>query len=164
MKSRATLVVAIVLMPVLALGAFAAATSARIVPGKGIAGIQIGERASSVRRSLGKPARVVPPGWFYRAPLGGWVGFTGQRVDDVWTHSRKQRTRRRIGPGSTLRATKHAYPKARCHRRSGKWDVLCILSFRRKHRRVDTDFLFKGQRLAVVDVFRVRRPKKQGSF
>jgi len=158
------MVVAVVLTQVLILCALAAEAGGEIVPGRGIAGVQIGERAKSVRHALGKPARVVPPGWFYRAPLGGWVGFTRYRVDDVWTNSRRQRTRRGIGPGSTLRATKHAYPKARCHRRSGRWDALCVLSSRKGHRRVDADFLFKAGRLAVVDVFRVRHPKNRGSF
>lgn len=163
-RPRAILAVAVGLTLILAIGIVATTASARIVPGRGIAGVQIGERASSVRKSLGRPARVVPPDWFYGAPLAGWVGLTGHRVDDVWTHSHRQHTRRGIGPGSTLRATKRAYPKAHCHRRSGRWDALCVLTFRGKHRSVDTDFLFKGRRLAVVDMFRVRRPKKRGPF
>jgi hypothetical protein len=140
------------------------AATARIVPGRGMAGVQIGDRMPAVRHTLGKPRRVVPPSWVYGLPLKGQVGFAGRRVDDIWTRSRRQRTKRGIGPGSTLRMTKRAYPKLRCHHRSGAWNVLCVLHHLAKHGRVDTDFLFKRNRVAIVDVFGVRRSKKGGPF
>jgi len=118
----------------------------------------------AVREALGNPRRVVAPSWIYGAPLRGRVSFVSRHVDDVWTRSRRQRTKRGIGPGSTLRAVKRAYPKVRCHSRAGRWDALCALSSRTNRGHIDTNFLFDGRRVAVVDVFRVRQPKENGPF
>jgi hypothetical protein len=136
--------------------------SAKIVVGQGIAGVKLGESEAQVRKQLGKPRYVQPPGWGYGNPLGGWVGFDfQQRVNDIWTTSRRQRTNRGIGPGASVRAARRAYPKARCYRHAGRWSLLCIIKSHRHGNVTETDFFFTS-RLAQVDIFLVPPvPKRQ---
>ncbi|MGN6189713.1 MAG: hypothetical protein ACTHOE_12525 [Conexibacter sp.] len=128
---------------------------ARIVIGQGIAGVRIGDGQRHVRRVLGRPDRVIPPAWAYGAPLHGRVGFDHRRrVNDIWTTSRRQRTRAGVGPGSSVAAVRRAYRHARCFRgRHGDAIVLCALRSHRRGRTVETDFLFRRRQVKTVDVF-----------
>lgn len=129
--------------------------AARIAPAKGIAGISIGERMGQVRRHLGRPRRVRPPSWVYGASLKGRVGFDDRgRVNFVWTASRRQRTRKGVGPGVGLRRMKGAYPHARCYAKAGRWRALCVLVSRRHGKTVKADFLFRRV-LRRVEVYLV---------
>jgi hypothetical protein len=124
----------------LAPGAFAT-----IVVGQGIAGVKLGESQTQVRKLLGKPRYIQPPGWGYGNPLGGWVGFDfNHRVNDIWTTSRRQTTNDGIGPGASVSSVKRAYPNVKCYTHRGlKWRTLCVLASRGQRPAVETDFLFK---------------------
>jgi hypothetical protein len=138
------------------------ATCARILPGHGIARVDVGFSATHVRHLLGRPHKVVPPTWVYGAPLKGRVGFNHRyRVNDVWTKSLRQKTPKGIGPGSSLRAMRRAYPHARCHASKRGPRRICTLTARHGRHRINTDFLFKG-RLRLVDVYLVPPPLKPG--
>ncbi len=140
----------------------AADASAKIVVGQGIAGVKLGESQTQVRRHLGKPAYVQPPAWGYRNPLDGQVSLDYHRhVNDIWTTSRRQKTNRGIGPGSSVKAARRAYPNARCYQ-YGRSTGVCVLRTRNHQRVVETDFWFRGA-LSKVDIFLVppipkRRP------
>lgn len=127
---------------------------ARIVIGKGIAGVQLGDSQARVMQQLGKPVSVVPPDLLYGRPLDGHVGFDfTRRVDDISTRSSAQRTDRRVGPSMTDRAVRHAYPHLRCYRHAAQWTMLCFVIGKYHHFPVETDFLFKGHMLREIDIF-----------
>jgi hypothetical protein len=160
-RSRAVLCAALAAAAIVS-AAFAVVASAKILPGRGIAAVSVGERPASVRRTLGRPARVVPPAWLYGGSLRGRVGFGDRhRVNDVWTTSPRQRTSRGIGPGSAAPAMRRAYPKAHCYRHAGHWRLLCVLTSRHRNRTVKADFLFAA-RLRKVDVYLVPPTIKPG--
>jgi len=152
MNLHRTVAVVVAVLGVLA----PAPASARITIGKGIAGVAVGDGMSSVRKGLGRPKKVHPPAWVYGRPLVGEVEFDHRRqVHGVWTTSSRQRTRQGIGPGSSLRAARHAYPHLRCHSK-GRFE-LCVLRRRHHHKMIATDFLFRG-RLRVVNIHLVPKP------
>jgi len=139
----------------------AADASARIVIGQGIAGVRLGESEAQVKKLLGKPRYIQPPGWGYGNPLGGWVGFDfKQRVNDIWTTSRHQLTNLGIGPGSSVRAVRRAYPKAQCYRHAGHWRLLCVLRSLHRGHTVYSELLFTGH-LSEVDIFLAPAQSKQ---
>jgi hypothetical protein len=126
-------------------GALTDAAAAKIVPGRSIAGIKVGYSIKRVRDALGRPHKVAPPAWLYGKPLDGGIGFNfRRRVNDIWTTARHQKTVRGIGPGSTVRATKRAYPRAGCYTHRRRRTQLCILTSHYRGRTIKTDFLFSG--------------------
>ncbi len=155
MRLASAVVTLVVLATVLGSGT----ASARITPGTGMAGVSMGGKMRQVRASLGKPKKVRPPAWVYGAPLKGQVEFDHRRrVKSIWTASRRQRTRKGIGPGSSLRSTRRAYPRLRCYSR--RKFRRCTLRRRHRHKVIATDFLFRG-RLRIVNVHLL--PKPQGT-
>jgi hypothetical protein len=139
-----------------------APVTARIRPSHGIAGVGIGASAAHVRAVLGRPHRVIAPAWGYGAPLNGRVGFDHRhRVGYVWSANRSQRTRKGIGPGSSFRAMRRAYPQIPCRRTRNATRRLCTLNFHEGRRRVRCDLLFHG-RLRRVDVYLVPDPVRPG--
>jgi hypothetical protein len=139
------------LLLILAMAFAPASAYARISPGEGIGPVHLGERMARVRATLGKPDRVHAPRWIYRAPLKGAIAFShGRRAVSISTSSRRQRTNQGIGPGSTFKATKNAYPKAKCHRSPVKKRAFCTLVSRRHHRTFKTDFSFRSRLRSVV--------------
>jgi len=149
------------LVALLLICAVPALALARIVPGKGIGGVKLGDRMAHVRVVLGKPDRVRPPSWIYGRPLKERIGFGHrQRVNAISTTSPRQRTRRGIGPGSSFRATKEAYPRARCHQSHGHKRAFCTLTVRNHHHTVKTDFAFR-KRLRWVEIYLV--PPRTGT-
>jgi hypothetical protein len=131
--------------------------AAQIKPGRGVAGVAIGDGTGDVRHRLGRPSRVRPPAWVYGLPLRGEVEFDHRRrVKSIWTSSPRQRTQKGIGPGSSLQAARRAYPRLRCH--SKHKFKRCTLRRHRHDRVVATDFLFK-QRLRIVSVHLLPKPE-----
>lgn len=127
--------------------------SAQIVPGMGIAGVAIGDRAKQVRSELGRPLAMLPPTWVYGAPLRGRVGFDHRkRVNLVWTSSTRQRTARGIGPGVSLRRMKRAYSRATCYPKAGRWRVRCVIATVRRGVEMRADFFF-GNLLRRVEIY-----------
>lgn len=147
----------LLLLAALSFLGFPGSATAKIVPGIGIARVEVGFSEAHVRKLLGPPERIVPPEWLYKGRLKGRIGFnTNGRVNRILTTSKSQRTRRRVGPGVSLRRTRNAYPGATCKRRQGlKWSALCFLNSGSGQKRVHTDFLFDNRlRLRVVDIYR----------
>jgi len=142
-----------------AAGAVAPSAQATIVPSRGIAGVRLGYSMKRVRHALGKPRRVAPPAWEYGRPLRGRVSFNHRRrVDDIWTVSPRQRTRRGIGPGASLRRFRLSYPRVHCrgrHRRR-----VCIVAAHHNGRTTKTFFAFRG-RLRMVEIYLL--PPRGGS-
>jgi hypothetical protein len=104
----------------------ASATELTIVPGVGIGKVKLGMTAAQVKKALGKSYTInsttnlsgrhyVEYGWNYSQ----WtVTFAQQgrrlRVVQVGVVTRKQRTAKGIGPGSSWRALVRAYPNGVC--------------------------------------------------
>jgi hypothetical protein len=142
----------------LAVGLLPMSARAAIVPGRGIAGVRIGDNEVQVRGALGKPRKIVPPSWAFGAPLKGRVGFNhARRVNDIWTTSTRQSTTKGIGPGSSLGRVKHSYPAARCDRRP-KGEQLCILASHRQRDTIRTAFILRDGHLRVVEIYVVIPP------
>ena len=97
--------------------------------------------------------------WFYEhegpnAKPVDWVTFAGRRVVGVETRDPRQRTRRGIGPGDSLKALKKAYPGVRCKPDPAvKW--VCKVFTPRGKRRVVNKFVFFKSEISVVDVGRI---------
>ena len=135
-------------------GLLSVTAGATIMPGKGIAGIQIGMRMVRVREVLGRPHDVKPPTWGYGNPLRGRIGFDhSRRVNDIWTTSRRQKTKRGIGPGSSFKRMRQRYPKARCHGGRGH-GRLCLVAGHHSGKIVKTAFVFH-RRLRRVEIYLV---------
>jgi hypothetical protein len=147
----------LLLLTILSVLGFPGSAAAKIVPGVGIARVEIGFSEAHVRKLLGSPKRIVPPEWLYKGRLKGRIGFnTNGRVNRILTTSKIQRTGRHVGPGVCLRRTRNAYSGATCKRRQElRWSALCFLTSGHGGSRVHTDFLFDRQlRLQMVDIYR----------
>lgn len=130
----------------------AATAEAKIVVGEGIAGVKLGMTMAQVKTKLGPPT--LDQGadfkgnteWNYaKKPLMGAMSFDRHgKLLGLWTSSKGQKTSKGIGPGSSLAATRKAYPPARC--KSGPWGpytrVLCTLKSRYKGHIVEALFTF----------------------
>jgi hypothetical protein len=99
----------------LSIGAVASPPAqAKIIVGKGAAGVQLGFTKAQVINVLGKPLRKEPGFWAYAKPCLCTLDWRHQRVRSIDTLSKTQRTNKGIGPGSSLKATTAAYPEAKC--------------------------------------------------
>jgi hypothetical protein len=140
----------------------APAALGRIIIGNGIAGITLSESEAQVRRHLGKPRYIQPPGWGYGAPLDGWVGFDYyHRVDEIWTTSKSQRTSRGVGPGASLTVLRRAYPHVQCYTNVPRKRLVCILQSHQHGHSVETEF-FLTRKIDRIDILLLPAvPKRQ---
>jgi hypothetical protein len=109
--------------------AFAAAPAhAQIVPQRGIKGIRLGMSATEVRARLGVPDRnTTRPDeiqgririYAYGLTTATFATAGRARVIAVSTSSRRERTSRGIGVGSTRASVRENVPGARCRREFG---------------------------------------------
>ena len=141
--------------------AFASAANAEIVPGKGIAGISLGQTQAKVHDVAGEPLHVARRSdefgktiiWSY---LRLNVDFrNGKRVTTVTSFSRTERTALDIGVGSTEAQLVEAYPSATCRTEpaGGKVFRSCFLS-RGTSPGPITAFAIRGSRVDHVQVTR----------
>ena len=120
----------------------------RIIPGRSIGGVKLGERAKDVKRELGKPNYVNHVGktvvWFFsQQPFRGPVALKHGKVDTMGTYSKRQRTNRGIGPGSSYAATTRKYPGAKCDSSPiGPNAEVCVIEGKIGHRKTNTSFIF----------------------
>jgi hypothetical protein len=127
----------------------------RVIVGRGVAGVVLGETGSAVRARLGTPSRQQPPYWSYpnldtRVQLDYWG-----RVQDIETTWAQARTGRGVGPGASLSRFRRAYPHARCYRASvATARRICVMRSRYEGRVVESDFLFTS-RLRMIDMYAV---------
>jgi hypothetical protein len=147
-------------VPGLVVLAMAGSAQASIVVGKSIDGVRLGDTEAQVRKALGEPSYTMPPdyrgesSWGYPKTLEGRVGFDRQgRVNGMWTISRKQRTSKGIGPGSSLVLVRKAYPAVVCATGPfGPQSLLCTLKSRYHGRIVETSFPFFTRSAGVREV------------
>jgi hypothetical protein len=134
----------------------ASVADAKITPGRGLAGAELDWSQAHVRRALGRPTSVAPPTWTYRHRHLQVSFGHDRRADSLVTSSRRERTSRRVGPGSTVAAVRRAYPKARCVEAAfGGAIRLCALTSRRSGQTVETDFVFE-ERVSRVEIYYLR--------
>jgi hypothetical protein len=130
----------------------------RIVLGQSIAGVKLGESEAQVTATLGAPAYKMPEGqntsWGYPKGLEGRIGFDhSAHVNSMWTLSRHQKTNKGIGPGSSLKQLRKAYPAVKCATGPfGPTSLICVLKSRHGGRTVETTFPFFTRSAGVREV------------
>ena len=144
--------------------ALASTANAKIVVGQSINGVKLGETQPQVQAALGQPASTNSVGnqgsaWFYSDRSS--VGFnTALTVDSLVTYSSKQKTNKDIGVGSSLKATRKAYPKVKCESSAaflgpgsaqctiktnyGGKPVLTVIDFRKPNAAEEVDVEFES--------------------
>ena len=151
--------VGLALAGVLALPATAAAA---IVPGHGVAGVELGDSAAKVTAALGKPGSVQKykggQSWFYGNGPVWWVTIrvkgASKTVRGLETSDRKQRTSRGVGVGSSMAALRKAYHRLTCKQGwlglpySSCWILTSV-----RGKKVPTNFVLnRGKPVSAVDI------------
>lgn len=136
------------------LAALPAAAQATIIPGKSVAGLKLGDTTAKVKKVLGKPeagSNMLNYRYIRRHGIG--VYFVAGRALEIMVTRRPQATKSGIRVGSTSKALKKAYPRAKCRPAVvGKDTVECRLSSRSKRRVTETVFTTKRDRVASIVV------------
>jgi hypothetical protein len=131
-----------------------AVAAARIVVNRGVGRARIGMTASQVRAVLGRPDDVERSGstsaLVYRSRKLV-VTLSAGRVQIVSTRSRRERTSRGVGPGSTLRALRAGVGGTRCGAKAGV--DFCKVGSSRSGRRSTVFLIVDG----IVDTVSVAR-------
>ncbi len=138
----------------------APAASASIVIGQSIAGVKLNDSEAQVEQALGSPTLKQPPdsqggvSWNYaKLPLMGVVSFTGGTITGMWTISKRQKTSKGVGPGSSLAQVRKAYPQAKCSTGPfGPKSVICTVKSKYHGRLVDTGFPFFTRSVGAREV------------
>jgi hypothetical protein len=119
-----------------------------IVPGKSIAGVKLGDSEARVENVLGKPASTTTSHgstlWDYSKQfLKGTLYFKHSEMEGIETFSKREKTNKGIGPGSSLAATQRKYPSAKCESPSFDPDgLMCVIAGKHDGHKVKTSFLF----------------------
>jgi hypothetical protein len=154
-----SLPLAFAVAPLLA-GIMATSAGATIIVGRSIAGVALGASEAQVTQTLGAPTLRQPPDvegnieWNYaKPPLLGALGLRNGSVIGLWTSSRRQKTAKGVGPGSSLAQVRHAYPKATCSTGPfGPKAVACTLYSTDGGRGVETIFMFFTRSMPAREV------------
>jgi hypothetical protein len=129
-----------------------AGAQARIVLNRGVDPARIGMTSKQVRAKLGAPDIVESSGTttslVYRSRELVFTLLRG-RVQIVSTRSRRERTVKGVGPGSTLRAVRKGVPGAHCGAKAGVY--VCKTGSSRRGRRSTVFLITDG----VVDTVSV---------
>lgn len=145
--------VAVAATGAVAIALLGAATQAdaRILPGKGVKGVTLGDSAARVQAVLGRPERgsnILNYRYIRRHGLG--VYFIAGRAFEITVLRRTSVTTKRIGVGSSLPAVRRAYRAAACRRGVVRNTVECRLRGRFRGRATET--LFTARRGKVIRV------------
>jgi len=138
----------------------APAAEAKIVVGRGIAGVTIGQTEAQVTSELGAPGTEQPADsqgittWNYsEQPLMGTVSFAGGKVDGIVTYSMHQKTNKGVGVGSSLAKVRKAYPKIKCSTGPfGPESAVCTVKSRVGGKVVETSFPFFSRSAGAREV------------
>lgn len=132
---------------------------ATIIVGQGIDGVKLSESEAQVISTLGAPTYKMPgregeSSWGYPKTLEGRIGFdSSMHVSGMWTLSKRQKTSKGIGPGSSLAQVRKAYPKVKCSTGPfGPKSLICILKSKLSGRVVETDFPFFTRSMGAREV------------
>jgi hypothetical protein len=133
-----------------------AAGEAKIVEGKSVARVKLGMTKKKVKRILGKDYevnRITGGSWDYERP-NMRVGFRNGKVNVLLLWDRKQKTRKKIGMGSTVEEVQNAYPNADCvlDPNESPYIPVCFLSSRFRGKQTETYFRFDKPDGKVVEV------------
>ncbi len=154
---RGLLSVAAVAMLALALAPVA---QANIVIGQSIAGVKLGDSEAQVTAVLGPPASKESAGpaypgvvnIYYPTSVGLHFTMTNGRVSGALIFSKKQKTNKGIGMGSSRAQLKRAYPQAKCAEGPyGPKSLYCAVLARFHGRKSFTSFLFGGKAKSGVE-------------
>ena len=133
----------------LIVGLLASIAQAKIVIGQSVAGVKLGDSQAQVQQQLGTPAYTMPEPkngiqWGFPAVFMGRVSFDATlHVRGMWTASKRQKTNKGIGPGSSLAQVRKAYPKIKCMTGPfGPKSLICVLKSKYQGRTVETAFPF----------------------
>jgi hypothetical protein len=148
---------------VLSLGllAFAPSALANIVIGQSVAGVKLGASEAQVTAVLGAPERKESAGSaypgvvniYYPTSVGLHFTMTNGRVSGALIFSKKQKTNKGIGMGSSRAQLKRAYPKAKCLEGPyGPKSLYCAVLARFHGRRSFTSFLFGTAKGDVTEI------------
>ncbi len=140
--------------------ALSAAAPAAIVPQHSIAGVKLGMSRAQVKAKLGKPKRVryhksSPIGLTYRelvysrVTVSVYATENGEKVFDLRTTSKLERTKSGVGVGSTLPRLRAGLKGETCRREFGIHH--CWIG-RWRPGRVITDFRLKQGRVTSVTI------------
>jgi hypothetical protein len=139
----------------------APAALANIVIGQSIAGVQLGASEAQMTAILGPPmskesAGPLYPGVvniYYPTSVGLHFSMTNGRVSGALIFSKKQKTNKGIGMGSSRAQLKRAYPKAKCLEGPyGPKSLYCAVLARFHGRKSFTSFLFQTATGGVVEI------------
>lgn len=153
LAARSTLLVSGAAVLALA-GAMPALADGRIIEGRSVAGVQLGDTRAQVRAELGKPERgsnFLNARYIRRHGLG--VYFIGGRAFEITVLRRPQTTRKGIRIGSTQAALRRRYRGERCRRAAiGRRTFECTVRSRYKGRRTETVFTTRNKRVIRIAV------------
>ena len=158
---RSSLVVVASLLLGIGVLALAPSALASIVIGQSIAGVKLGDSEAQVTAVLGAPERKESAGAaypgvvniYYPTSVGLHFTLTNGRVSGALIFSKKQKTNKGIGMGSSRAQLKRAYPKAKCAEGPyGPQSLYCAVLARFHGRKSFTSFLFGTAKGGVVEI------------
>ncbi len=144
-----------------AIMAVAPIAEANIVIGQSVAGVKLGDSEAQVTAVLGPPASKENAGplypnvvnLVYPTSVGLHFTLTNGRVSGALFFSKKQKTNKGIGMGSSRSQLKRAYPKAKCSEGPyGPRSLYCAVLAHFHGRRSFTSFLFGTAKGGVVEM------------
>lgn len=153
-RSRTRRLAACGALAVTALATAPVVAQAAIVPGRSVAGVQLGATTAQVRATLGAP----DPGsnilnYRYIRTRGLGVYFIAGKAYEITVVKGAQATAKGIGIGSTKAAVTRAYPKAACARAvTGVRTFECTLPGRLAGRATRTVFTTKNGKVSEITV------------
>ncbi len=158
---RSINVVAVLL--VLSCAGIVAAPSAlaNIVIGQSIAGVKLGDSEAQVTAVLGAPERKESAGpaypgvvnIYYPTSVGLHFTMTKGRVSGALIFSKKQKTNKGVGMGSSRAQLKRAYPQAKCAEGPyGPQSLYCAVLAHFHGRKSFTSFLFGTAKGDVTEI------------
>jgi hypothetical protein len=130
-----------------------ALAQARIVPGKGAAGVFLGDSAAKVKKVLGKPeagSNVLNYRYVKRRGIG--IYFIAGRAFEIAVVRGRQATASGVRIGSTRAKLTRAYPKAKCRAGAIAGTTECRLRSRFRKRPTETLFTLKRDKVTRIAV------------
>lgn len=141
--------------------AFAPSAVASIVIGQSVAGVKLGASEAQVSALLGAPTSKESAGpaypnvvnLVYPSSVGLHFTMTNGRVSGALIFSKKQKTNKGIGMGSSRAQLKRAYPQAKCAEGPyGPQSLYCAVLARSHGRKSFTSFLFGTAKGDVTEI------------
>ncbi|MGE4174876.1 MAG: hypothetical protein AB7G65_03370 [Thermoleophilia bacterium] len=136
-----------------ALCALPALAQARIAPGKGVAGVYVGDSTAQVKKVLGAPeAGSNVLNYRYVKSRGIGIYFIAGKAFEIAVVRGPQATASGVRIGSSRAKLTSAYPKARCRPGAISGTTECRLPSRFRARATETLFTLKGDKVSRIAV------------